>query len=181
MGGWVNSSGLQILNRESFLYTIVFLVRVTCVCVVLGLQGAALLTKPVQCWNFRTIYGGYTGKKAFLFQLPVRKFHYQGQTIPFLIPGHFSNTHRVFYIPPSQKSLPVPRGRLFTFPHAGKVTARKPRPETACRYGRKIRPVTTCSRYGQKILTPTILKVFVINEHSFTILYCKLGTHFIRI
>ncbi len=37
-------------------------------------------------------------KKAFLFELPIRKFLYQGLTIPLLIPGHFSR-HPQIYIP----------------------------------------------------------------------------------
>jgi len=67
-------------------------------------------------------YTAYTVKKVFLFQLPIRKFHYQWLTILLLIPGHFSPPPiDLSHIPPCRKTLQVPERRPFAFPNAGKV------------------------------------------------------------
>ncbi len=63
------------------------------------------------CWNFRTIYTVKKSLFVLAFRHKIALLRIDNQAFD---SGTFSNTHKVFYIPPSQKSLPVPRGRLFT-------------------------------------------------------------------
>ncbi len=91
------------------------------------------------CWPIQ-----YTVKKAFCFSLPSKNSITKDRKSRCWYQNIFPAAHRVFYIPLYPKNLPVPGGRLFTFPSTRKVfplSGAKPFPTLIrwYRYGRKIR------------------------------------------